>query len=104
METNPLSSAFRYTRYKIYYGISIQIDITNDTLFRFKPIDSLLCAFCQPEVESPEHLHFPCDVTRSVWQLLFSWIFEQRIISTYCSITLALIARPLQERKQGQFV
>ena len=49
-------------------------------------INSPLCAFCQTEVESPEHLFFYCNVTKSFWQLLFSWISEQKVILT--SLTL----------------
>ena len=58
----------------------------NEKLFGFKMIDSPLCAFCQTEVESPEHLFFHCDITKSFWQLLCSWISEQKVIST--SLTL----------------
>ena len=45
-------------------------------------IDPPLYAFCQTEVESPEHLFFHCDITKSFWQLLCSWISEQKVIST----------------------
>jgi len=48
-------------------------------------IDSPLCVFCQTEVESPEHLFFHCDVTKS-WLLLCSWISEKKVVST--SLTL----------------
>ena len=49
-------------------------------------IDSPLFTFCQTEVDSPEHLFFHCDITKSFWQLLCSWISEQKVIST--SLTL----------------
>ena len=49
-------------------------------------IDSPICAFCQIEVESLEHLLFYCDVTKSFWQLLCSWIFEQKVISTFLTL------------------
>ena len=58
------------------------IVLTNEKFFRFKMIDSPLCTFCQTEVESPEHLFFHCDITKSFWHLLFSWISEQNVIST----------------------
>ena len=45
-------------------------------------INSPLCAFCQTAVESQEHLFFYCDITKSFWQLLCSWISEQKVIST----------------------
>ena len=35
------------------YKLSNNIVFTNEKLFRFKMIDSPLCAFCQTEVESP---------------------------------------------------
>ena len=40
------------------------IVFTNEKLFRFKMTDSPLCAFCETEVESPEHLFFHCDITK----------------------------------------
>ena len=64
------------------YKLLNNIVFTNDKLFRFKMIDSPLCAFCQTEVESPEHLFFHCNVTKSFWQLLCSWMSEQKVIST----------------------
>ena len=68
------------------YKLLNNIVFTNEKLFRFKMINSPLCAFCQTEVESPEHLFFQCNVTKSFWQLLFSWISEQKVILT--SLTL----------------
>ena len=62
------------------YKLLNNIVFTNEKLFRFKMIDSPLCAFCQTEVEPPEHLFFHCNVTKSFWQLLFSWISEQKVI------------------------
>ena len=38
--------------------------------------DSPLCAFCKREVESFEHLFFLCDVTRTLWEALCSWLGE----------------------------
>ena len=43
---------------------------------------TLLCTFCQTQVESPEHLFFHCNITKSFWQLLCSWISEQKVISS----------------------
>jgi len=60
----------REFQYKLFNNIVF----TNEKLFRLKMIDSPLCAFCQTEVESPEHLFFHCNVTKSFWQLLCSWI------------------------------
>ena len=64
------------------YTLLNNIVFTNEKLFRFKMIDSPLCAFCQTEDESPEHLLFHCNVTKSFWQLLFSWFSEQKVILT----------------------
>ena len=47
------------TRTREFHNIAF----TNKKLFRFKMIDSPLCAFCQTEVESPEHLFVHCDIT-----------------------------------------
>ena len=68
----------REFQYKLFNNIVF----TNEKLFRFKMIDSPLCVFCQTEVESPGHLFFYCDITKSFGQLLCSWISEQKVIST----------------------
>ena len=68
------------------YKLLNNIVFTTAKLFRFKMIDAPLCAFCQTDVESPEHLFFHCDVTKSFWHLLCSWISEQKVISI--SLTL----------------
>ena len=68
------------------YKLLNNIVFTNEKLFRFKMIDSPLCAFCQTEVESPEHLFFHCNVTKSFWQLPSSWSSEQMVNLT--SLTL----------------
>ena len=49
-------------------------------------IDSPLCAFCQTEVESLEHIFFHCNVTKTFWNLLSSWLIKQKMITT--SLTL----------------
>ena len=56
------------------YKILNNIVFTNDKLFRFKMIDSALCAFCKEEVESLEHLFCLCKVTRTFWNTFFSWL------------------------------
>ena len=50
---------------KSQYKLLNNIVFTNEKLFRFKMINSPLCAFCQIEVESLEHLFFHCNVTKS---------------------------------------
>ena len=71
---------------KSQYKFLNNIFFTNEKLFRFKMINSPLCAFCQIEVESPEHLFFHCNVTKSFWQLLFSWFSEQKVILTSLTV------------------
>ena len=56
------------------YNILNNIVFTNDKLFRFKMIDSPLCAFCREEVESLEHLFCLCKVTKTFWNTFFSWL------------------------------
>jgi len=68
------------------YKLLNNIVFTNDKLFRFKMIDLPFCAFCQTEVESLEHLFFHCNVTKTFWNLLSSWLIKQKIITT--SLTL----------------
>ena len=71
--------------WEFQYKLLNNIVFTNEKLFRFKMFDSPLCAFCQTEVESPEHVFFHYNATKSFWQLL-SWISDQKVIVT--SLTL----------------
>ena len=72
------------------YKLLNNIVFANDKLFRFKMIDSPLCAFCQREVESSEHLFFHCNGTKSFWQLLCSWMSEQKVISTPLTLEIVI--------------
>ena len=61
------------------YKLLNDIVYTNDKLFRFKMIESPLCAFCQKEDESVEHLLFYCNITENFWLAFSSWIIKQNI-------------------------
>ena len=75
--TVTLEAKVREFQYKLLNNIVF----TNDKLFRFKMIDSPLRAFCQTEVESPEHLFFHCNVTKTFWKSLSSWLIKKIIIT-----------------------
>ena len=68
------------------YKLLNNIVFTTKKLFRFKMIQSPLCAFGKTEIESPEHLFFYCNTTKEFWQLFSSWL--TRINLTKMSITL----------------
>ena len=61
------------------YNVLNNMVFTNEKMFRLKMTDSPLCAFCKREVESFEHLFFFCDVTRTFWEALCSWLGECRV-------------------------
>ena len=50
------------------------IIFTNKKLHRFKLADSPLCAFCNAEKESLEHLLYFCKSSSFFWKELLSWI------------------------------
>ena len=56
------------------YKILNLIIFTNEKLHRFKMVDSPLCAFCNAEEESLEHLLYFCKVSTFFWKELLSWI------------------------------
>ena len=60
------------------YTLLNNIIFTNEKLFRFKMIDSPLCTFCQTEDESPEHLFFHCNVTKSSGSFSFIGFLNKR--------------------------
>ena len=56
------------------YKILNLIVFTNEKLHRFKMVDSPLCAFCNAEVESLEHLLYFCKSLSVFWKEVLSWI------------------------------
>ena len=42
-------------------------------------IDSPQCTFCKNEIEFLEHLFYSCEITRSFWVALRSWLMECNI-------------------------
>ena len=56
------------------YKILNLIIFTNKKLHRFKMVDSPLCAFCNTEEESLEHLLYFCKSSSFFWKEMLSWI------------------------------
>ena len=52
---------------------------TNEKLSKIKMTDSPQCTFCKNEIESLEHLFYNCEMTRSFWVALRSWLVEYNI-------------------------
>ena len=52
---------------------------TNEKLSKIKMTDSPQCTFCKNETESLEHLFYNCEMTRSFWVTLRSWLVEYNI-------------------------
>ena len=51
---------------------------TNDRLYKFKIVDTPLCAFCKSEEEPLEHLLFHCKDTEVFWKEVLSWLAIHR--------------------------
>jgi len=47
---------------------------TNDRLYKFKIVDSTLCALCNSENESLEHLLLFCKASEVFWKEVLSWL------------------------------
>ena len=60
------------------YKLLNLIIFTNEKLYKFKIIESLLCTFCNEEVESLEHLSYLCKISSFFWKELLSWLAVQR--------------------------
>lgn len=56
------------------YKLLNHILYTNDRLYKFKIVDSPLCAFCNSENESLEHLLFLCTASEVFWKEVLSWL------------------------------
>ena len=61
------------------YKVLNNIVFRNEKLFKIKMIDSPQCTFCKNEIESLEHLFCNCEITRSLWVALRSWLMECNI-------------------------
>ena len=70
-----LETKIREFQYKVLNNIVF----TNEKLFKIKIIDSPQCTFCKNEIESLEHLFYNCEITRSFWVALRSWLMECNI-------------------------
>ena len=68
------SLAFDTKLREFQYKILNLIIFTNGKLHRFKMVDSPLCAFCNAEEESLEHLLYFCKASTFFWKELLSWI------------------------------
>ena len=55
------------------------IVFTNEKIFKIKMIDWPQCTFCKNEIDSFEHLFYNCEITRSLWVVLRSWLMECNI-------------------------
>ena len=75
-ETTPLHTKLIEFQYKILNLIIF----TNEKLHRFKMVDSPLCAFCNAQVESLEHLFYFCKSSSVFWKELLSWIAADPIL------------------------
>ena len=73
--TDTIETKIREFQYKVLNNIVF----TNEKLFRLKMKDSPSCTFCKREVESFEHLFFYCDVTKTFWEALCSWLGECKV-------------------------
>ena len=70
-----LETKIREFQYKVLNNLVF----TNEKLFKIKMIDSPQCTFCKNEIESLEHLLYSCEITRSFWVALRSWLMECNI-------------------------
>ena len=70
-----LETKIREFQYKVLNNIVF----TNEKLFKIKMIDSPQCTFSKNEIEFLEHLLYSCEITRSFWVALRSWLMECNI-------------------------
>ena len=64
---------------KFQFKILGRIILTNEQLFRFGIVESPVCAFCQTEVESVEHVLFSCRVSSKFWKHVLSRLRDNNI-------------------------
>ena len=52
------------------YEILNNVLYLNEKLFKFKIVSSPLCSFCNSGNETPKHLFYSCNQTKSLWSKL----------------------------------
>ena len=55
------------------YKVLNNVLYLNENVFKFKIVSSLLCPFCNSENETPRHLFYSCNQTKSLWSKLLSY-------------------------------
>ena len=68
------------------YKLLNLIIFTNRNLYQFKMVETPLCAFCNKEEESLEHLLYFCKPSRFCWKELLSWLANE--FNTSFNVTL----------------
>ena len=71
-----LETKIREFQYKV---LNRDIVFTNENFLKIKMINSPQCTFCKNEIEFLEHLFSNCEITRSFWVALRSWLMECNI-------------------------
>ena len=89
-----LETKIREFQYKVLNNIVF----TNEKLFKIKMIDSPQYTFCKNEIESLEHLFYNCQITRSFWVALRSWLMECNINLEPLSFLMPYLVYSTQEK------
>ena len=71
-----LETKIREFQYKV---LNRDIVFTNEKFFKIKMIDSPQRTFCKNEIGFLEHLFSNCEITRSFWVVLRSWLMKCNI-------------------------
>ena len=63
------------------YQILNNVSYLNGKLFQFKIVSSPLCSFCNSEYETPIHLFYSWNQTKSLWSKLQGLLNSERLLS-----------------------
>ena len=89
-----LETKIREFQYKVLNNIVF----TNEKLFKIKMTDSPQCTFCKNEIESLEHLFYSCEITRSFWEALRSYLWNVILIWNLRRLLMFSLVYSAQEK------
>ena len=73
--TNRIYQITNYAKYRAFqYRLLLRAITTNKHLFHYKLKNTAMCAFCDVETETLQHLFYGCIKVNNLWQKVFNWI------------------------------
>ena len=85
------------------YKVLNNILYLNESLFKIKLADTLLCTFCQREEETVNHIFLECEYSKSLWNDTQNWLEADLPNIDSLNVVLGFVERQLCGRTENFF-